>query len=94
MSIMNELIKINYEKGKPAISGRELHEFLDVGSDYSHWFSRMCEYGFLDGEDFASFLTESTGGRPSTDHQLTIEMAKEMTLWTAFKKKQPRGKII
>lgn len=40
----------------------------------------MVEYGFSEGEDFCSILSESTGGRPSTDHQLTIEMAKELCM--------------
>jgi anti-repressor protein len=40
----------------------------------------MCEYGFSDGTDFCSILSESTGGRPSTDHALTIEMAKELCM--------------
>ena len=40
----------------------------------------MCDYGFEEGTDFCSFLSESTGGRPATDHQLTIEMAKELCM--------------
>jgi anti-repressor protein len=40
----------------------------------------MCEYGFIEGEDFCSKVSESTGGRPSTDHQLTISMAKELCM--------------
>jgi anti-repressor protein len=76
----NELIPIAYHGDKPAVSARDLHEFLEVGSDFSHWFKRMCEYGFDDGTDFASFLTESTGGRPSTDATLSIDMAKEICM--------------
>jgi anti-repressor protein len=40
----------------------------------------MCEYGFTEGVDFRSFLNESTGGRPAQDHQLTIDMAKEISM--------------
>lgn len=40
----------------------------------------MCEYGFTEGQDFRSFLTESIGGRPAQDAQLTIEMAKEICM--------------
>ena len=40
----------------------------------------MTEYGFTEGTDFSSFLSESTGGRPATDHQLTIPMAKEICM--------------
>lgn len=78
---MNELIKINYENGdRPTVLGRELHKALEVKTAYKDWFPRMCEYGFTEGEDFCSFLSESTGGRPSTDHQLTISMAKELCM--------------
>ena len=77
---MNELIKISYDKDTPTVSGRELHEFLEVGTEYAKWFERMCEYGFSGETDFSSFLTESTGGRPATDHQLTIPMAKEIAM--------------
>ena len=64
---MNDLIIINYEK--PTVSGRELHAALGVETDYRNWFSRMCEYGFIERKDFQTILTESTGGRPSADHE-------------------------
>lgn len=77
---MNELIKIIYDNDRPTVSARELHKFLEVNSEYSHWFKRMCEYGFSEGQDFSPFLTESTGGRPAQDAQLTIDMAKEICM--------------
>lgn len=78
---MNELIKITTnEAGEPTVLGRELHEFLGVKTLYKDWFPRMIEYGFTEGKDFSSFLSESTGGRPSTDHLLTIDMAKEICM--------------
>lgn len=49
-----------------------MHEFLQVKTAYKDWFPRMVEYGFTEGEDFCSILSESTGGRLSTDHQITI----------------------
>ena len=77
---MNELIKVDYSTDRPTVSARELHGFLEVGSEFSHWFKRMCEYGFTEGQDFSPFLTESTGGRPAQDAQLTIDMAKEICM--------------
>ena len=77
---MNELVKINYENERPTVSGRDLHEALEVKTAYKDWFPRMCEYGFEEGKDFSSFLSKSTGGRPSTDHQLTLDMAKEICM--------------
>ena len=77
---MNELIKVDYSTDRPTVSARELHGFLEVGSEFSHWFKRMCEYGFTEGQDFSPFLTESTGGRPAQDAQVTIDMAKEICM--------------
>ena len=80
---MNELINIKTsETGEPSVSGRELHDFLGVTTRYNDWFPRMVEYGFTEGKDFYSFLskTSETGGRPSTDHLLTIDMAKEICM--------------
>mgnify|MGYP004492741323 CR=1 FL=1 len=94
---MNELININYDTDKPTVSGRELHEALEVKEKYTDWFKRMTEYGFAEGEDFTLVSEKSEtnvressfseisekpnkGGRPSTDHQLTIPMAKEICM--------------
>lgn len=77
---MNELIKITYNNDRPAVSARDLHDFLEVKTAYKDWFPRMCEYGFTEGEDFCSFLRESTGGRPAQDAVLTIDMAKELCM--------------
>lgn len=77
---MHELIKVDYSNDRPAVSARELHEFLEVRTAYKDWFPRMCEYGFSEGQDFCSFLSESTGGRPAQDAAITIDMAKEICM--------------
>ena len=77
---MNELIKVNYDNDRPTVLARDLYDFLEVKTAFKDWFPRMCEYGFSEGVDFCSFLSESTGGRPAQDHQLTIEMAKEICM--------------
>ncbi|HBD64082.1 MAG TPA: hypothetical protein DC038_06540 [Clostridiales bacterium] len=77
---MNDLIKVNFENERPTVLGRELHQFLEVKTAYKDWFPRMVEYGFTENIDFSSILSGSTGGRPSTDHQLTIDMAKEIAM--------------
>lgn len=77
---MNELIKVDYTTDRPTVSARDLHEFLEVKTPYDKWFPRMCEYGFSEDMDFSTFLSESTGGRPAQDAQLTIEMAKEICM--------------
>ena len=75
-----ELLHVDYSGERPVVSGRELHEALKVKTEYAKWLERMCEYGFTEGKDFSSILTKSTGGRPSTDHALTIPMAKELCM--------------
>jgi anti-repressor protein len=84
---MNELIKINYTKVDPTLSARELHQFLEVGTDFRHWFPRMCEYGFAEGVDFNPVIFDQvqTEGsrevkRTVTDYELTIPMAKELCM--------------
>ncbi len=77
---MDELIRINYESERPTVSGRELHDALQVKTAYKDWFPRMCEYGFVEGTDFSSFLSESSGGRPAVNHQLSIDMAKQLCM--------------
>lgn len=77
---MNDIITVNYDNEQPTVLGRDLHEALGVKTAYKDWFPRMCEYGFEEGKDFSSFLSKSTGGRPSTAHQLTIPMAKEICM--------------
>lgn len=77
---MKELIKIDYNSERPTVNGRELHDSLQVKIAYKDWFPRMCEYGFEEGKDFFSTLSESTGGRPATNHQLTIDMAIQLCM--------------
>lgn len=92
---MKEIITVNYDNNRPTVLGRDLHELLEVESNYTTWFKRMCEYGFTEGTDFIPFLEESTGGRPSQDHQLTIEMAKELCMLQRTEKgKQARQYFI
>ena len=78
---MNELLKIDTSDAERiTVSARDLHKALEVSTDFNHWFTRMCEYGFEAQKDFTTFLSESTGGRPSQDAQITVDMAKEIAM--------------
>lgn len=77
---MNELIKINYEAEQPTVSARELHEGLEIKTAFKDWFPRMTEYGFIEEKDFCSKMSESTGGRPSKDYQISLDMAKQICM--------------
>ena len=82
---MNSLIEIKTnESQEPVISGRELHEFLEVKEKYTQWFQRMKEYGFVESVDFAT-VSEKTeiangGYQERYDHLIKIDMAKELAM--------------
>lgn len=93
---MNELIKIDYSNDRPAVSARELHEFLEVKTLYKDWFPRMCDYGFTEGQDFNLLKIERVhqeGGRMVSrlveDAALSIDMAKEICML----QRNEKGKI-
>lgn len=71
------------ENGEIAISGRELHQALDVKTEYKKWFNRMSDYGFEENIDFTRVtqkcLTQG-GYQNMTDHALTLDTAKEIAM--------------
>lgn len=85
---MNELKTFNFET--QTVSARELHEQLNIKTAFKDWMPRMIEYGFEEGKDFSSYLSESTGGRPSKEYDLSIDMAKEICMI----QRTPEGKRV
>lgn len=83
---MNDLIKINInEDQEPVVNGRELYEALEVNTDYRHWFPRMCDYGFIENQDYITLIEEvDAQKRPRTyeqkNHILKLDMAKEIAM--------------
>ena len=82
---MNELIKVETnEKQEPVVSGRELHEKLEVKTLYKDWFPRMCEYGFIENIDFVAIAQKraTAQGNETTykEHILKLSMAKELAM--------------
>ena len=47
-----ELIKITEQNGEQAVSARELHSFLEVGTRFNDWIQRMLDYGFTENTDY------------------------------------------
>lgn len=78
------------DEGNKVVMGRELHEKLGIKTAYKDWLPRMVEYGFTEGEDFSSILSESTGGRPGINHIMTLDMAKHI----AMIQRTPQGMAI
>ncbi|MCD7724913.1 MAG: phage antirepressor KilAC domain-containing protein [Clostridiales bacterium] len=75
---MEEIIKVDFDS--QTVSARELHEKLNIESNFTTWFKRMCEYGFVEGKDFFPKKEESTGGRPAVDFDITIRCGKEICM--------------
>lgn len=91
---MNGIIKINLnDNQEPVVSGRQLHEALEVKTPYSMWFDRMVEYGFTENQDFLlnNFVKQTgRGGHNKVDHIIKLDMAKEI----AMIQRSDRGKQV
>lgn len=82
---VKELINLQeQDDGTIAVSGRELHEFLEIGTQYTKWFDRMTEYGFEKNVDYGAIsqkrLTAQGNSTTYIDHVMTIDMAKEVSM--------------
>lgn len=82
---MNELINITLnDNHEPVVSGRQLHETLGVNSNYTTWFDRMTDYGFVENQDYvllSNFGNQTgRGGHNKVDHIIKLDMAKEIAM--------------
>lgn len=79
---MEELIKVTKDgNGNSVVSGRELHDFLEVTERYSSWFVRMTKYGFEEDVDYVGCKVFNTLAKQELqDHALTLDMAKEISM--------------
>ena len=80
-----ELLKVEVnDKQEQVISGRMLHEFLQIGTRYDTWFSRMLNYGFSENNDFVAIAQKRATAQGNettyTDHILKLNMAKELCM--------------
>lgn len=78
----HELIDLHeQDDGSIAVSGRELHEFLEIGTPYRKWFPRMVEYGFVENIDYTpDIFVHPLNNQDTVNHILTIDMAKEISM--------------
>ena len=81
---MNEIINVTLnDNHEPVVSGRQLHEALDVKTKYADWFNRMIDYGFAENQDFLLLKNEQQtgrGGHNRVDHIIKLDMAKEIAM--------------
>jgi anti-repressor protein len=75
----------------PTVNARDLHAFLCVGTEFSHWMKRRVEeFGFVQDTDFVtSFLSIDDGGDGRTQYHLTLDMGKEL----AMVERNKQGKV-
>lgn len=86
---MQELIALNTVEfdgsEQQTVNARELHEFLEVGKDFSNWIKdRIEKYGFVENVDYVRFSPNLAktpyGGRPSVEYHISLSMAKELCM--------------
>lgn len=83
---MDELIPTQNKGNDILVTGRDLHEFLEINTNYTTWITRMAEYGFSENVDFIVITknvndeTSFGGQRKITDHHIKIDMAKEISM--------------
>ncbi|EAW4991463.1 phage antirepressor Ant [Salmonella enterica] len=67
-------------------NARDLHEFLEVGKDFSTWIrTRITEYGFVENQDFILLPKNGEqkigrGGHNRKDYHLALDTAKELAM--------------
>ena len=74
---------------QPVVDGRELHQFLKVGRDYTTWIKqRIRKYDFVENQDFVIVQNLRSPDLVNTkarvqlvnEYHLTLEMAKELSM--------------
>ncbi|WP_375618927.1 MULTISPECIES: antA/AntB antirepressor family protein [unclassified Bartonella] len=82
---MNTLIPVSEQivgqETVQTVNARDLHAFLEVKTSFKDWIiRRIQDCKFKEGYDFCSFLSESSGGRPSKEYHITLDMAKHLSM--------------
>ncbi|MCJ0932962.1 antA/AntB antirepressor family protein [Virgibacillus halodenitrificans] len=80
--IANDMLLVyENQSGEKLVNARELHNQLLVTTPFHKWIERRIEnYGFIEGEDFWTFLSESNGGRPSKQFLFSLDTGKEIAM--------------
>lgn len=72
------------EESTQLCNARDLHAALQVETRFNDWIDRRIdEYGFIEGEDYYSNLSNRSDGKAGkrrTDYHLTLDMAKELAM--------------
>ena len=82
MENINMPVIVN-ENEEVTVSGRDLHKFLEIKSEFRIWFTRMSEYGFEENEDYTRVYQKCNtlgGSQNLVDYFMKIDMAKEICM--------------
>ena len=81
---MSEIITIKEKKGIQSVSARDLHEKLEIKSHFNDWFNRICEYGFLENEDYKAVTQKKVTAQGNSseyiDYYISVDMAKQICM--------------
>jgi phage anti-repressor protein len=87
-NMIKQLIKIGQQEelgnDVNTVNARDLHEYLEVGKDFSTWIkNRIEEFKFQENQDFIVFHNSGenlSGGRPKIEYHITLDMAKHLSM--------------
>ncbi len=85
LNISNQLIPVQEnDNGEVVVSGRMLHEALEIKTRYNDWFERMIGYGFEENQDFIAITQKRVTAQGNVsnyvDHVIKLDMAKEISM--------------
>lgn len=80
----NGLIKVEIKNGQQLVSGRELHKFLEIGTEFKIWVSRLIDkYNFIENKDFTRVYQKCNtlgGEQEMVDYLFILSVAKEISM--------------
>lgn len=78
---IGDLIPINDNNGKRAVSARDLYNFLGCTERFQSWFDRQLQYGFDEDVDYVGCKVFNTlANQELQDYAMTLNMAKEVSM--------------
>lgn len=74
------------EEGKKLVSGRELHEALEIKTRFNDWVKRIIDYGFIENVDYTMLTQKRVTNNSKNPYTLetncimTLDMAKHVAM--------------
>ena len=74
------------EEGKKLVSGRELHDSLEIKTRFNDWIKRIIDYGFIENVDYTMLTQKRVTNNSKNPYTLetncimTLDMAKHVAM--------------